>query len=112
MRNLLSFIFLSSLIVGAAAQSPSPPPPPSSTPTPSDRPTLNRPGSSNTGLGSATTTPTPYSSPAAQPAQAETNGEPPKPSYPDLLPRFDYDSHAGIEMRETAVQKRDNRSEE
>jgi dienelactone hydrolase len=106
MRTLLSFIFLASLMAGAAAQSTSPTPPPSSTPTPSDRPTLNRPGS-NTGLGSATPTPTPYSSPTAQPAQAETNAEPPKPSYPDLLPRFDYDSHAGLEMRETDVHKRD-----
>jgi dienelactone hydrolase len=107
MRTLLSFILLLFLITTAAAQSPKPTPPPSSTPTPEDRPTLNRPGSSNTGLGSATPTPTPYSSPAAQPAQAEANAEPPKPSYPDLLPRFDYDSHAGLEMRETDVHKRD-----
>jgi dienelactone hydrolase len=104
MRNLLSFILVLFLIAIAAAQSPSPTPPPSSTPTPEDRPTLNRPGSSNTGLGSPSPTPTPYSSPAAQP---EGNGAPPKPSYPDLLPRFDYDSHAGLEMRETDVQKRD-----
>ncbi|MGH9635817.1 MAG: alpha/beta hydrolase family protein [Candidatus Angelobacter sp.] len=107
MRTLLSFILLLLIAIAAAAQSPKPTPPPSSTPTPEDRPTLNRPGSSNTGLGSATPTPTPYSSPAAQPAQAEANAEPPKPSYPDLLPRFDYDSHAGLEMRETDVQKRD-----
>jgi dienelactone hydrolase len=105
MRTLLSFIFLPFLIATAAAQSPSPTPPPSSTPTPEDRPTLNR--GQNTGLGSATPTPTPHSSPAAQPTQAEQNGEPPKPSYPDLLPRFDYDSHAGLEMRETDVHKRD-----
>ncbi|HEY2360780.1 MAG TPA: hypothetical protein VGK36_06680 [Candidatus Angelobacter sp.] len=105
MRTLLSFIFLSSLIVSGAAQSPSPTPPPSSTPTPSDRPTLNRPGS-NTAPGPAAT-PTPSSSPAAQPTQAESNAEPPKPSYPDLLPRFDYDSHAGLEIRETDVHKRD-----
>jgi dienelactone hydrolase len=32
----------------------------------------------------------------------------PRPSYPDLLPRFDYDSHSGMEMRETDVQKRGN----
>jgi dienelactone hydrolase len=43
----------------------------------------------------------------AAPAKAEGNGEPPKPSYPDLLPRFDYDSHAALEMRETDVQMRD-----
>jgi dienelactone hydrolase len=95
------------LIAAGIAQSPSPTPPPSSTPMPEDRPTLNRPGSSNTGLGSPSPTPTPYSSPAA-PAKAEGNSEPPKPSYPDLLPRFDYDSHAGLEMRETDVHKRGN----
>jgi dienelactone hydrolase len=106
MRTLLSFIVLLFLITIAAAQSPSPTPPPSSTPTPSDRPTLNRPGSSNTGLGSPSPTPTPYVSPVA-PAQAEGNSAPPKLSYPDLLPRFDYDSHAGLEMRETDVHKRD-----
>jgi len=106
MRNLLLFIVLAFLIADAAAQSPSPTPPPSSTPTPEDRPTLNRPGS-NTAPGPAAT-PAPSSSPAAQPAQAEGNGEPPKPSYPDLLPRFDYDSHAALEMRETDVHKRGN----
>jgi dienelactone hydrolase len=106
MRILSSFILLLFLITIAAAQSPKPTPPPSSTPTPEDRPTLNRPGSSNTGIGSPTPTPTPYVPPAA-PAQAEGNAEPPKPSYPDLLPRFDYDSHAGLEMRETDVHKRD-----
>ena len=47
MRTLFSFILLLFLITTAAAQSPSPTPPPSSTPTPEDRPTLNRPGSSN-----------------------------------------------------------------
>ena len=106
MRILLSFIILPFFVASAIAQSPSPTPPPSSTPTPEDRPTLNRPGSANTGLGSPSPTPTPYSPPAAS-AKAEANGEPPKPSYPDLLPRFDYDSHAGLEMRETDVHKRD-----
>jgi dienelactone hydrolase len=106
MRILLSFIILPFFVASAIAQSPSPTPPPSSTPTPEDRPTLNRPGSSNTGLGSPSPTPTPYSPPTAS-AKAEANGEPPKPSYPELLPRFDYDSHAGLEMRETDVHKRD-----
>src|ERR1051326_7363077 len=105
MRNLSLFIVLSLLIAAAAAQSASPTPPPSSTPTPADRPTLNRPGSSTTPPPAAT--PAPTSSPAAQPTQAESNAEPPKPSYPDLLPRFDYDSHAALEIRETDVQKRD-----
>jgi dienelactone hydrolase len=108
MRNLLPFILLLFLITAAAAQSPSPTPPPSSTPTPSDRPTLNRPGSNTAPSPVAIPTPTPSSLPPAQTAQAESNGEPPKPSYPDLLPRFDYDSHAGLEMRETDVHKRGN----
>jgi dienelactone hydrolase len=111
MRILLSFLLSLFLMATSAAQSASPTPPPSSTPTPEDRPTLNRPGSSNTapsntGLGSPSPTPTPHSAPAA-PAKAEENAEPPKPSYPDLLPRFDYDSHAGLEMRETDVHMRD-----
>jgi dienelactone hydrolase len=116
MRTLLSFLLSVFLIATATAQSPSPTPPPSFTPTPEDRPTLNRQGSSNTrpsntgpsntGLGSPSPTPTPYSAPAA-PAKAEENSEPPKPSYPDLLPRYDYDSHAALEMRETDVQMRD-----
>ena len=32
----------------------------------------------------------------------------PKPSYPDLLPRFDYDSHSGLDIRETNIEKRGN----
>ncbi|HSK45653.1 MAG TPA: hypothetical protein VLA83_17385 [Candidatus Binatia bacterium] len=106
MRTLRFFITIFLSAAAAVAQSPSPTPPPSSTPTPEDRPKLNRPGSSNTGLGSPSPTPTPYSPPTA-PAKTEGNAEPPKPSYPDLLPRFDYDSHAGLEMRETDVHKRD-----
>jgi hypothetical protein len=108
MRTPLLFIALPFLIAtGGVAQSPTPPP--SSTPQPSDRPTLNRPGSSN-----AAPSPTPAAapaqspSPAAQTARGETSGEPAKLSYPDLLPRFDYDSHAGLEMRETDVHKRGN----
>jgi dienelactone hydrolase len=106
MRILLSFfvlLFFAATVSLSQSPAQSPTPPPSSTPTPSDRPTLNRPGS-NSGIGSATPTP----APAAQPSSAEGNGEPPKPSYPDLLPRFDYDSHAGLEMRETDVHKRGN----
>jgi hypothetical protein len=103
MRTLLRFIVLTFLVATAMAQSPSPTPPPSSTPQPSDRPTLNRPGSSN-----AAPNPTPAAAPAQTPAQAETSGPPEKLSYPDLLPRYDYDSRAGLEMRETDVQKRGN----
>jgi hypothetical protein len=51
--------------------------------------------------------PSPGQSPAAEPGQPGTPVEYPKPSYPDLLPRFDYDSHSGLDMRETDVHKRD-----
>jgi hypothetical protein len=105
MRTLLPFIVLTFLVAAAAAQSPTPPP--SSAPQPSDRPTLNRPGSPNA-APSQTPAPTQSPSPAAQTAQQEKTGEPAKLSYPDLLPRFDYDSRAGLEMRETDVQKRGN----
>jgi dienelactone hydrolase len=105
MRTLLPCIVLTSLV--AAAQSPSPTPAPSSTPQSSDRPTLNRPGSPNA-APSQTPAPTQSPSPTAQTAQPETQGEPAKLSYPDLLPRFDYDSRAGLEMRETDVHKRGN----
>src|SRR5579859_1114969 len=108
MRNLLPFIPLLFLAanVDAAQLSPSS--------EPAQRPTLNRPDSPN-----ASPTPTPSSAaapaatpslsqlPAAEPAQPGTPVEYPKPSYPDLLPRFDYDSHSGLDMRETDVQKRD-----
>ena len=75
------------------------------------RPTLNRPGSPSP-TPSPTQSPSP-SAPAPSPSQAPEPGQPgtpveyPKPSYPDLLPRFDYDSHSGLDMRETDVQKRD-----
>lgn len=108
MRTFLPFIVLPFLIATAAlAQSPaqSPTPVPSSSPQSSDRPTLNRPGSPK-----AAPSPTPASAPppAAEPAQLGAQAEYPKLSYPDLLPRFDYDSHTGLEMRETDVHKRGN----
>ena len=81
----------------------------SSAPEPSQRPTLNRPSSPNAEQ-SPSPTPTPAASPApaAEPAQPGAPQENPKPSYPDLLPRFDYDSRSALEMRETDVQKRGN----
>jgi dienelactone hydrolase len=111
MRNLLPFIPLLFLvaIVDAAQSSPSSEPS-------QQRPTLNRPSSPNTtptptptpsSAASPAPTPSPSQSPAAEPAQPGTPVEYPKPSYPDLLPRFDYDSHSGLDMRETDVQKRD-----
>jgi len=106
MRNLLLFIPLLFLAATAAAQSS-----PSSEPS-QQRPTLNRPGSPTP---TPTPTPTPSSaaspaatpSPVAEPAQPGTPVEYPRPSYPDLLPRFDYDSGSGLDMRETDVQKRE-----
>ncbi|MGZ4831198.1 MAG: hypothetical protein ACXV78_16275, partial [Candidatus Angelobacter sp.] len=111
MRTLLSFIVLLFLVATAAAQSPaqSPTPAPSSSPQSSDRPTLNRPSSPNAApTPTASPAPAQSPSPAAEPAQPGAQAEYPRVSYPDLLPRFDYDSHAGLEMRETDVQKRGN----
>jgi dienelactone hydrolase len=108
MRTLLSFFVLPFLVAAAIAQSPSPTPAPSSSPQSSERPTLNRPGSSNSAPSpTPAAAPSPSSSSAAEASQANTQAEYPKLSYPDLLPRFDYDSHAGLEMRETDVHKRD-----
>ncbi|HXA83428.1 MAG TPA: hypothetical protein VNZ47_00030, partial [Candidatus Dormibacteraeota bacterium] len=112
MRTLLSFFVLPFLVATvAAAQSPSPTPVPSSPPQSSDRPTLNRPGSSNSAPSptpASAPTPSPSPSSAAEGAQGNAQADYPKLSYPDLLPRFDYDSHAGLEMRETDVHKRGN----
>jgi hypothetical protein len=117
MRNLLPFFVLPFLIVTTAAQS---------APEPAQRPTLNRPSSNRPSSNRPSSnrpsspnpeqspSPTPASSPSptpatiAEPAQPGAPAENPKPSYPDLLPRFDYDSHSGLEMRETDVQKRGN----
>src|SRR5437879_6304868 len=107
MRNLLLFIPLL-FFVAAAAQSSEP----------AQRPTLNRPSPSAEPSPSPTATPSAAPA-AAAPAQSAppSGGEPgqpgtpvqyPKPAYPDLLPRFDYDSHSRLEMRETDVQKRGN----
>ncbi|HZD95516.1 MAG TPA: hypothetical protein VE133_14735, partial [Candidatus Sulfotelmatobacter sp.] len=56
----------------------------------------------------------PASSPGASPTPDPEPGQPgspvtyPKPSYPDLLPRFDYDTKSGLTLRETNIEKRDN----
>jgi dienelactone hydrolase len=107
MRTLLSFFVLPFLVATAAVQSPSPTPVPSSSPQSSERPTLNRPGSPNAAPSPTPVyAPPPSSSSAAEPAQA--GADYPKLTYPDLLPRFDYDSRAGLAMRETDVHKRGN----
>jgi dienelactone hydrolase len=103
MRNLLPFIPVLFFAATAAAQS-------AQSSEPAQRPTLNRPGSpaqTPTPPSAAASAPTPSQSPAGEPAQPGTPVEYPKPSYPDLLPRFDYDSHSGLDMRETDVHKRD-----
>src|SRR6266853_1072144 len=109
MRNLLPFIplLLFAATADAAQSSPSS--------DPAQRPTLNRPGSPSPTPSPAqslspsapTPSPSPSQSPTAEPAQPGTPVQYPKPSYPDLLPRFDYDSHSGLDMRETDVKKRD-----
>jgi dienelactone hydrolase len=103
MRKLLALVIPALMVVAALAQSSDP----------SQRPTLNRHPSSDPAATppanqSPSSSPTPAATPAQTPTQAENSGEPPKLSYPDLLPRFDYDSRAGLEMRETDVQKRGN----
>jgi hypothetical protein len=104
MRNLLPLIALPFLIASAGAQSP--------TPTPSDKPTLNRRPSASASPTAQPPGPspspsaTPSASPAAEPAQPGAPVTYPKPDYPDLLPRFNYDSRSGLEMRETNVEKR------
>ena len=102
MPILLLIAALAISVPGAFAQSP--------TPTPSDRPTLNR-------RGEAPPSPNPAASPSpAQPAQsspaptseAERSDTPAKPSYPDLLHRFDHDSRSPLELRDTNFEKRGN----
>jgi hypothetical protein len=53
-------------------------------------------------------TPAPGSTPAPEPGQPGTPVQYPTPAYPDLLPRFDYDSKSGLELRETNFEKRGN----
>src|SRR5882724_10696011 len=92
MRTLLSFLVLPFLVATAAMQSPSPTPVPSSSPQSSERPTLNRPGSPNAAPSPTPVyAPPPSSSSAAEAAQGNAQADYPKVSYPDLLPRFDYD---------------------
>jgi dienelactone hydrolase len=103
MRKLLALVIPALVVVAALAQSSDP----------SQRPTLNRHPSSDPAATppanqSPSSSPTSAATPAQTPTQAENSGEPAKLSYPDLLPRFDYDSRAGLEMRETDVHKRGN----
>ena len=104
MRNVLTFIPLLFLAATATAQSSLSAPPAAER---AQRPTLNRPGQSTPTPTPAAAAPAPGQSPAAEPAQPGTPVQYPRPSYPDLLPRFTYDSGAGLDMRETDVQKRD-----
>jgi pimeloyl-ACP methyl ester carboxylesterase len=88
---------------------------PSGQPQQSERPTLNRAPAQPPAVPSTTAPP---STSAPAPAQPTPNSAPesassdsttvPKPTYPDLLPRFDYDTKTGLEQRETNIEKRDN----
>ena len=55
---------------------------------------------------SAQPAPTTQPAPAAEPAHSDSSSETAKPTYPDLLPRFDYDTKTGLEQRETNIEKR------
>jgi dienelactone hydrolase len=88
--------------------------PPSGQSPQGERPTLNRapaqppavpPASAPVPSAQApSASPTPTS---AEPAPSDSTSVP-KPTYPDLLPRFDYDTKTGLEQRETNIEKRDN----
>jgi dienelactone hydrolase len=103
MRRLRISILLF-LCAAAAAQSSDP----------SQRPTLNRREAPSPQASPSPASPeqAPAAAPSVSPSAGQAPGQPgtpveyPKPSYPDLLPHFDYDSHSGLEMRETDVQKR------
>ena len=84
---------------------------------PQERPTLNRPASAPPSPAAAPSetppaAPTPSASasptPEAGPAQPGAPVENSQPDYPDLLPRFDYDSKSGLDLRETNVEMRGN----
>ncbi|HZI56989.1 MAG TPA: hypothetical protein VFF39_09445, partial [Verrucomicrobiae bacterium] len=108
--TLVVTVSLLSSVVAAAAQSSEPS---------QQRPTLNRHGEPSptatpqaSPLPGQSPGPAPTATPSVSPSPEPGSGQPgapveyPRPSYPDLLPHFDYDSHAGLEMRETDVQKR------
>ena len=103
MRRLRISILLF-LCAAAAAQSSDP----------SQRPTLNRQGAPSPQASPSPTSPeqVPAGASSVSPSTEQATGQPgapveyPKLSYPDLLPHFDYDSHSGLELRETDVQKR------
>src|ERR1051326_7343893 len=102
--------------------SPSPTRWPSPTPSPSPSPSPSRSGLFMADLQQPAATPSqtpppPAASPAsppspsASPSEAGQPGSPveyPKPSYADMLHRFDYDSRSPLELRETNIEKRGN----
>ena len=86
---------------------------PSGQPQQGERPTLNRPSTQPPAVPPTTAPapsapapaqPTPNSAPA--PARDDSSSEAAKPSYPDLLPRFDYDTKTGLELRNINIEKR------
>src|SRR5579871_3624279 len=73
---------------------------------PSATPPPNAPTPSPSSSGAPSQSPSPASTPAAQPSQPGASAESTAPSYPDLLPHYDYDSRSSLDMRETNVEKR------
>lgn len=94
MRILVFPAALVLLAAAASAQSP--------TPTPSDRPTLNRPDAQT-----APPAPSPSAAPAPETGQSGSQEDSGRPGYPDLVHRFDYDSHSGLDLRNMNIEKRD-----
>lgn len=94
MRILVFPAALVFLVAAASAQSP--------TPTPSDRPTLNRPDAQTTPPA-----PSPSTAPAPEAGQPGSQEDSVRPGYPDLVHRFDYDSHTGLDLRNMNIEKRD-----
>src|SRR5215469_5167615 len=93
-------------------ETPTATPTPSASPTPgvmefaqSGTPTLNRaPAQDNQAQSNQSPSPTPSPAESAK----QNSDEPPKPTYPDLIPRFDYDTKSGLEQRDTDIEKRGN----
>lgn len=80
----------------------------------SERPTLNRAPSQPTQppavppTSAPATSAPPTATPTAAPANTDSSSssETAKPTYPDLLPRYDYDTKTGLEQREINIEKR------
>src|SRR5579859_5191650 len=99
MRILVFPASLALFVAAAAAQSP--------TPTPSDRPTLDRPGAQTAPpVPASSPNPSGAATPSPEAAQSGSQEDSGRPGYPDLIHRFDYDSHSALEVREINYEKR------